>query len=105
MHKQNVIFVKYVNVATDCVDSRNTSCRGTDLNVTMNKKVEKSLTDLEGMRKPTESNTEGQAMLPLKALIRKTASRCLFLMWKGRKFNLSKTSSYLDVLALLKNLV
>jgi hypothetical protein len=31
--------------------------------------------DLEGMRKPNESRREGQAMLPLNALIRKTASR------------------------------
>jgi hypothetical protein len=39
-------------------------------------------------------------------LIRKTASRCLLLLtWRGRKFNLAKMSSYLDVLALLKNLV
>jgi hypothetical protein len=61
--------------------------------------------DLEGMRKLTESKMEGQAMLHLKALIRKTASRCLLLTWRGKKFNLSKMSSYLYVLALLKNLV
>jgi hypothetical protein len=61
--------------------------------------------DLEGIRKLTESNMEGQAMLPLNALMRKTASRWLFLTWRGRKFNLSKMSSYLKVLALLKNLV
>jgi hypothetical protein len=67
--------------------------------------VEKSLVDLEGMRKPTESKMEGQVMLPLKALIRKTASRCLLLTWRGRKFNVSKMSSYLDVFASLKNLV
>jgi hypothetical protein len=59
--------------------------------------------DLEGMRKPTESKKEGPAMLPLRALIIKTASRCL--AWRGRKFNLAKLSSCLDVLALLKNLV
>jgi hypothetical protein len=29
--------------------------------------------DLEGMRKPTESKMEGQAMLPLKVIIRKMA--------------------------------
>jgi hypothetical protein len=51
------------------------------------------LMDLEGMRKLTESKMEGQAMLPLKTLIRKTASRCL-LTWRGRKFNLAKMSSY-----------
>jgi hypothetical protein len=56
------------------------------------------------MCKPTESKMEGQAMLPLKALIIKTASRCLLLAWTGRKFNLSNMSSYLDVLALLKTL-
>jgi hypothetical protein len=48
---------------------------------------------------------EGQAMLTLNALIRKTSSRCILLMWRGRKFNLAKMSSYLDVLALIKNLV
>jgi hypothetical protein len=58
------------------------------------------------MRKLNESKMEGQAMLSLNALIRKTASRCLLLLtWRGRKFNLAKLSSYLDVLALLKNLV
>jgi hypothetical protein len=61
--------------------------------------------DLEGMRKLTESKMEEQAMLPLKALIRKTASRCLLLTWRGRKFKLAKMSSYLDVLTLVKNLV
>jgi hypothetical protein len=71
----------------------------------MNRKVEKSLMDLEGMRKPTESKMEGQVMLPLKALIRKTASRCLLLTWRGMKFNLPKMSSCLDVFAFLKNLV
>jgi hypothetical protein len=29
-------------------------------------------------------------MLHLKALMRKTASRCLLLTWRGGKFNLSK---------------
>jgi hypothetical protein len=48
---------------------------------------------------------EGQAMLHLKALMRKIASRCLLLTWGGSKFNLSKISLYLKVLALLKNLV
>jgi hypothetical protein len=42
-------------------------------------KVEKSLMDLEGIRKLTESKIEGQAMLPLNTLIRNTASRCLLL--------------------------
>jgi hypothetical protein len=59
--------------------------------------------DLEGKRKPTESKMEGQAMLHLNALMRKTASRCLLLTWRGRKFNMSKMSSYLYVFALLKN--
>jgi hypothetical protein len=31
--------------------------------------------DLEGRHKLNESNTEGQAILPLKALMRKSASR------------------------------
>jgi hypothetical protein len=68
MHKQNAIFVKYVNVPTDCIGSRNTSGRGTGLKVTMNRK---SRDDLDGMRKLIESKIEGQAMLPLKALIKK----------------------------------
>jgi hypothetical protein len=58
--------------------------------------------DLEGMRRLTESKMEGQAMLPLRALIRETAPRWLLLTWRGRKFNLSKISSYLKALALLK---
>jgi hypothetical protein len=46
--------------------------------------VEKSLMDLEGMCKLNESNMEGQIMLHLKALMRKTASRCLLHTWRGR---------------------
>jgi hypothetical protein len=61
--------------------------------------------DREGMRRLTESKKEGQAMLLLKALMRKRASRCLLLTWRGRKFNLYEMCSYLEVLALLKNLV
>jgi hypothetical protein len=60
--------------------------------------------DLEGMYKLTESKMEGQAILPLNTLIIKTASRCLLLTWRGRKFNVSKMSTYLKILALLKNL-
>jgi hypothetical protein len=101
--KQNTICVKYVSVPTDCVGSRNTSCRGTGLKVTKNRKSRESLMDLEGIRKLTESKMEGQAMLPLNALMRKTASRCLLLAWRGSKFNLSKMSSYLKVPALLNN--
>jgi hypothetical protein len=52
---------------------------GLALKLSRAEKVEKSLMDLEGMRKSTESKMEGQVMLPLKALIRKTASRCLLL--------------------------
>jgi hypothetical protein len=50
---------------------------------------------------------EGQSILHLKALIRKTASTCLLLMWRGRRFNPTRMSSNLrvDALALLKNLV
>jgi hypothetical protein len=59
---------------------------------------------LEGMCKPAESKMEGQAMLQLKALIRKTASRCLLLTWRVRRFNKSKMSSYLKAHALLKTL-
>jgi hypothetical protein len=107
MCKKNAVFGKNVNVPTGCVGSRNTSCRGTGLKVTMHRKIEKSLMYLEGIRKLTESKMEGQSILRLKALIRRTASRCLLLMWRGRKFNQTRMSSYLrvDVLALLKNLV
>jgi hypothetical protein len=38
VRKQNAVFVKYVNVPTDCIGSRNTSCRGAGLKVTMNRK-------------------------------------------------------------------
>jgi hypothetical protein len=55
--------------------------------------------DLEGRGTVTESKMYGRAMLPLKALMRKTASRCLLITWRGKKFNLSKMSSYLKVLA------
>jgi hypothetical protein len=79
MCKQNAVFGKYVSDAADCVGSRDTSCRGTGLKVTMHRKMEKSLMDLEGMRKLTESKMEGQSILQLKALIRKQhqdASSC-----------------------------
>jgi hypothetical protein len=33
---------------------------------------------------------EEQAMLPLKALMRKTESRCHLLTWRERKFNLRR---------------
>jgi hypothetical protein len=36
--KENAIFVKYVNIPTDCIGSRNTSCRGTGLKVTKSRK-------------------------------------------------------------------
>jgi hypothetical protein len=68
MHKQTAIFVKYVDVPTDCIGSRNTSSRGTGLKVTKNRK---SRNDLDGMRKLIESKMEGHAMLPSKALIKK----------------------------------
>jgi hypothetical protein len=42
VHKENAICVKYVGVPTDCVGSRNTSCRGTGLKVT---KIRKSNND------------------------------------------------------------
>jgi hypothetical protein len=43
--------------------------------------------DHEGVHKLTEPKIEGQSILHLNALIRKTASRCLLLMWRGRRFN------------------
>jgi hypothetical protein len=79
MCKKNAVFGKCAYVPADCIGCRNTSCRGTGLKVTMNRKMEKSMKDLEGMRKLTESKMEGQSILHLKALIRKTASRCLLL--------------------------
>jgi hypothetical protein len=48
--------------------------------------------DLEGLRKLTESKMEGQAMLHLKALMRKTALRFLLLTWRGSKFDVSTIS-------------
>jgi hypothetical protein len=106
MCKKNAVFGKNISVPTDCVGCRNTSCRGTGLKVTMHRKRGEVPDELEGMRILTESKMEGQGMLHLNALIRITASRCL-LMWRGRKFNPTRTSSYLrvDVLALLKKLV
>jgi hypothetical protein len=89
------------------IGCRNTSCRGTALKVTMHRKREVH-DNLEGMRKLTEYEMEGQSILHLNALIRKTASRCLLLMWRGRRFNPTRMSSYLlrvYILALLKNLV
>jgi hypothetical protein len=47
---------------------------GMVLKLRWTEKVEKSLMDLEGLRKPTESKMEGQVILSLKALITKTAS-------------------------------
>jgi hydroxyethylthiazole kinase-like sugar kinase family protein len=44
MCKKNAVFVKYVDVPTDCVGSRNTSCRGTGLKVTMNRKKWRNIT-------------------------------------------------------------
>jgi hypothetical protein len=70
-------------------------------------KLEKSLTDLVGMRRLTVSKTETdeQLILPLKILIRKRASRCLLLKWSIKIFNLTKMSSYLWSHTPLKNLV
>jgi hypothetical protein len=59
----------------------------------MNRKSREVPDNLEGVRRPTESKMEGQSILHLNALIRKTASRCPLLTWRGRKFNLSKMSS------------
>jgi hypothetical protein len=107
MCKKNAVFGKYVSVPTDCIGCRHSSFRGTGLKVKMHRKMEKSLMDLEGVRKLTESTIEGQSLLNLKALIIKTASICLLPMWRGRRFNSTRMSSYLrvDVLALLKNLL
>jgi hypothetical protein len=82
------------------------NAEGLALKLRCTEKGEKSLMDLEGLRKLTESKMEGKSILHLNALIRKTASRCL-LMWRARRFNPTRMSSYLrvDVLALLKNLM
>jgi hypothetical protein len=66
--KQNTVFAKDVNVPTDCSGSRNTSCRGTGLQITINRR---SRIVLEGIRKLTECRMEGQAMFPLKVLMKK----------------------------------
>jgi hypothetical protein len=85
------------------------NAEGLALKLRCTEKGEKSLMDLEGLRKLTESKMEGKSILHLNALIRKTASRCLLLMWRGRRFNPTRMSSYLRVdvglLALLKNLM
>jgi hypothetical protein len=60
MCKKNAVFGKNVNVPTDCIGCRNTSCRGTGLKVTMHRKNGEVLMDLEGMRKLTKSKMEGQ---------------------------------------------
>jgi hypothetical protein len=54
--------------------------------------------DLEGMLKLTESKN-GRAI--------SNTSGCVLLMWRGRRLNPTRMSSYLrvDVLALLKKLV
>jgi hypothetical protein len=49
--KQSTVFVKDVNVPTECVVSRKLSCRGTGLKIEMNNKVgESSLIDVDRMR-------------------------------------------------------
>jgi hypothetical protein len=49
---------------------------------------------------------EGQAMFPLKTLMKKTASRCpLLLTWSERTFNLRNMSLYLKLHTSLKGLV
>jgi hypothetical protein len=53
---------------------------GLALKLRWTEKVDKSLMDLHGKSKLTESNMEGQPVLHLKALMRKTASICLLLM-------------------------
>jgi hypothetical protein len=80
---------------------------GLALKLRCTEKEEKSLMDLEGMRKLPESKMEGQSILHFNALIRETASRCLLLTWRGTRFNPTRMSSFqrVDVLALLKNLV
>jgi hypothetical protein len=60
--------------------------------------------DLEGMLRLTESYGRASSVT-FKSINQKKASRCLLLMWRGRKFSLSKMSSYLKVLVLLKNLL
>jgi hypothetical protein len=65
-----VVFVKYVHVPIDYIGSRNMSCRGTGLKVTTNRK---SREDPDGRRGTSQNkpNMEGQAMLNLKASIKK----------------------------------
>jgi hypothetical protein len=49
---------------------------------------------------------EGQALFPLKTLMRKTASRCpLLLTWSEGTFNVTKMSLYLKLRTPLKGLV
>jgi hypothetical protein len=58
--------------------AESTSCRGTGLKVAMNRKGREVP---DGPCKLTESDMEGQANLPLKALTRKTASKCGSLIY------------------------
>jgi hypothetical protein len=82
MRKQNTVFVKDVNVPS--------------LKIRMRRKI-------IGNEK-ADSRMEWQAMFPLKALMRKTASKCLLVTWSERKFNITKMSSYLKLLTALNNL-
>jgi hypothetical protein len=93
-----------MSVFQQTLGSRNTSCRGTGLKVTTSRR---SRVVPDGLRKnaQNESNRKGQAILPLKILMRKTASRCLLHTWSRRKFKISLIPSYLKLIAPLKNLV
>jgi hypothetical protein len=53
MRMQNVVFVKYINVPTDCTCNRNTSYRGTGIKIKINIKWRKIS---DGPRGNTQSN-------------------------------------------------
>jgi hypothetical protein len=75
-----------------------TFCRGTGLEVTMNRKRIVVPDRPAVVCKLNKSRMKGQVMFPLKALTIKTESRYLLLTWSKRKFNLTKMAPYFNYL-------
>jgi hypothetical protein len=90
--KRDNVFAEYVQISTY------------GFKITINKKSSVVPIDQEGMHKLTEFSIDDPSVFSLKALMRKTASRCLLLAWSERKFNLTRMSSYLKLHTPLKNL-
>jgi hypothetical protein len=64
---------------------------GLTLKLRFARKVVRVLVDLVRVRRLMVSETDEQLILPLKTLIRKTASKCLHLKWTVKKFNVTKS--------------